>query len=71
MSLEYKVKVTTDSQFSENKIQDWLNGAAELGWELVSATFFGAGVLWVFRRDDSDTPYQDLDGPSQNLTPET
>lgn len=49
--VEYKVKVTTDTEFSEQQIQDWLNKAADKGWELVSDTFFGSGILWVFSRN--------------------
>lgn len=71
MSLKYRVKVTTDPQFTEQKIQSWLNGIAELGWELVSTTFFGQGVLWVFCRDSDEGDDQDLDVHSENPEDET
>jgi hypothetical protein len=47
---EHKIKVTTQSSFTEAQIAVWLDEVGTKGWELVSMTFFGQGVLWAFRR---------------------
>jgi len=49
--MEHKVKVTTQSAFTENEITDWLDKVSSLGWDLVTATFFGSGMMWIFRRE--------------------
>lgn len=48
---EYKVKVTTAATFSEDEISAWLNATTGKGWRLISSTFFGQGMMWIFGRE--------------------
>lgn len=48
---EYKVKVTTQKSFSEEAIGKWLTDLSARRWRLITSTYFGGGILWVFGRE--------------------